>query len=160
MTFTTCNRCGAAAPILAGGISRLEQNCLTDIYRCDGCGALTWRDRVGDRGNFPELMPTAIPPPRASVDQCMSAEGKNARRYRFPCGWRRLRGSYRALCKISLSEAERLLSRRRSLCRSSSRFALPRTGKIRRGCNVIWRRDDRVGVSFFRLAESGQRELV
>jgi hypothetical protein len=32
-------------------------------------------------------------------------------------------------------------------------FALRLTedGKIRRGCNVVWRRDDRVGISFFRL---------
>jgi hypothetical protein len=33
-------------------------------------------------------------------------------------------------------------------------FALRLTqdGKIRRGCKVVWRRGDRVGVSFFRLA--------
>jgi hypothetical protein len=33
-------------------------------------------------------------------------------------------------------------------------FALRLTedGKIRRGCNVMWRKDDRVGISFFRLA--------
>jgi hypothetical protein len=36
------------------------------------------------------------------------------------------------------------------------KFAIRLTedGKIRRGCSVVWRKDDRVGVSFFRLAET------
>jgi hypothetical protein len=42
-------------------------------------------------------------------------------------------------------------------------FALRLTedGKIRRGCNVMWRKDDRVGISFFRLpAGTGEGILV
>jgi hypothetical protein len=55
MTFTTCERCGDIARIFAGGISRLDANCLTDVYRCDACGTLTWRDRVHQFGrNFTE----------------------------------------------------------------------------------------------------------
>jgi hypothetical protein len=40
-------------------------------------------------------------------------------------------------------------------------FALRMTndGKIRRGCNVIWRRGNRVGVSFFRIVETTRAPL-
>lgn len=39
------------------------------------------------------------------------------------------------------------------------RFALRLTcdGKIRRGCNVIWRAAERVGVTFFRLNPQEQK---
>jgi len=53
MTFKTCGRCGAVERILAGGICRLDRNCLTDLYRCEDCGTVTWRDLIHhDRGNF------------------------------------------------------------------------------------------------------------
>jgi hypothetical protein len=46
MTFKTCNRCGAIARILAGGISHLNRNCVSDLYRCEECHVVTWQDRV------------------------------------------------------------------------------------------------------------------
>jgi hypothetical protein len=53
MTFTTCNKCGAIARILAGGISHLDRNCVSDLYRCDECHTVTWQDRVYPSGrNF------------------------------------------------------------------------------------------------------------
>lgn len=41
-------------------------------------------------------------------------------------------------------------------------FALRLTqdGKIRRGCNVVWREGERIGVSFFRLVETDTRRPV
>jgi hypothetical protein len=45
-------------------------------------------------------------------------------------------------------------------------FALPKQfavrltedGKIRRGCNLVWRREDRAGVSFFQLNKATRQE--
>ena len=53
MTFTTCTKCGAVARIYAGGISHLDRNWVSDLYRCDGCHTVTWHDRIHHTGrNF------------------------------------------------------------------------------------------------------------
>jgi hypothetical protein len=64
------------------------------------------------------------------------------------------------LQNISLHGAEVVVSPDMPL---PKKFALRLTqdGKIRRGCSVVWRRGDRVGVTFFRLAETNtQRNSV
>lgn len=54
MAFTTCTKCGALARIYAGGISHLDRNCVSDLFRCDECHTVTWQDRVHHAvRNFP-----------------------------------------------------------------------------------------------------------
>ena len=67
----------------------------------------------------------------------------------FPC----------VLSNISLRGGEITISPDVAL---PKQFAMRLTvdGKIRRGCTVTWRKGERVGVSFFRLADTDQRVLV
>lgn len=79
--------------------------------------------------------------PRTKLQVPVWMEGPSGRI--FPC----------VLSSISMRGGEITISSDLAL---PKQFALRLTedGKIRRGCNVIWRAGERVGVSFFRLAET------
>lgn len=46
-----CERCGAAARVIAVSICNFDRQCLSDQYRCGDCGMVMERDR--ERWNFP-----------------------------------------------------------------------------------------------------------
>jgi hypothetical protein len=82
--------------------------------------------------------------PRTKIQVPVWMEGPSKRL--FPC----------TLSNISMRGGEITISVEIAL---PKQFALRLTedGKIRRGCNVIWRNGDRVGVSFFKLVDTAAR---
>ena len=79
--------------------------------------------------------------PRSKLQVPVWMEGPSNRI--FPC----------VLSNISMRGGEITISPDVALSKQFT-LLLTEDGKIRRGCNVVWRAGERVGVSFFRLVET------